>query len=897
MVTNRCNSKKRPKAIEAFVASIGLVGGLSNLAYAAGLEFRTYQTHSHITIPAELARKYGVEMMGNKGLRIVANGDASIGTIPSPTFTDERTKAVVLRDGAVEVLLSDAAQTRGIDYFDYRTSKTGNVSIDYWFKTVASENIAPTKVAKTNSKVSKKVFPKKADVKKTATLAECSNKIDLTKDGHVYWNIYHRQFEYDRYFNLGTADISYQYPYAETDARRDRQFSSRELAHYRLALKLNKESKLALLLRTIAFFEENFPKSVLKKELDFLRASTFVRLAKMLNSEKYYDHALEQYRRIYFEEATSERGRRALAYLVQMHMNAGNHIQALEYALIGADRANAENALSGKASEDLTPWVYRLATAETLFFVGEYDRAERSYQLIMDADISVSPEAAFRIGEVYSARNFWERAILSFEKAHTKYPKLIRKYPTTLFNLAEAYFRIGKIDAAKRHYQKFVETFPNDYAAWAAEYRLAEIQQIQMKDGDVAEAKKIKAQYERVVNRHPYTPGSEFAQLRLAECVRKFSNEDPRRDFYLAVFKERNLKVYEDKLVNAVETEHWFNLAQARFGLANEEYELALTSADSYRGKFNAITLGPSFAKVFSETVVAAGQVFVKKKEFSKLLEIDARYGDLVAEPKPVSYSLAVASANFGAGKMEVARQQTAVLSSRLNEMNVPLRDAYYALSAKQEWLLSHSPEKTGEFLREISDAGDYGAFKYQYLAQAYAAADRWSDAAAAVSRLEGAGLKRKLSIGEQMELETIRLEALANLNDHNKVVSVANDFELRYGVYTEHEKQISRARDLRATSLYEIKDYAAAVRAFSEILSGNEKHPRRAEFEFKRARSLASIGREDEAKEGFRKLAQGPESENEDLGIWRKSAQTELDQLQWENDIKNQIKDRRSLQ
>ncbi len=871
-------------------------------ALAGSLEFKSFQTHSHLTIPAAYARKYSVELVGDgktNMLRLTASGENTIGALESPSFSDQRTNAVIVRNGVIEIVLTADAVTRGVEYFDYRTKNSGDVSIDYWFKnaepTVQNSRQTPNKSGATASKKSNQanLARKKITSKKSIHTGVCSERLDLTKDGYTYWNIYHVSFPYSRYFNLDTADAAYEYPFSEQDQKATKKHNARELAHYRLALKLNKESKLALLLRTIAFFEENFPKSELKKELDFLRAATFVRLAKMLHSERYFDQALDQYRRIYFEAPTDERGRRALAYLVQMHMEAKNYIQALEYALVGAEPANAQNALSGEANKDLTPWVYRLAAAETLFLVGEYDRAERSYQLIVDANTAVSPEALFRLGEVYSARNFWERAVLSFEKAQTRYPKLVNKYPSAMFNLAEAYFRIGKTDLAQKNFKEYIAKFPQDSSVWAANLRIAEIEHIHLKSGDVTGGKKVKALYDHVVNNYPYTPGAELAQLRLSECSPVFSKNDPRREFYLGIFKAEDLKVYHHDLVNLSEVEHWFNLAKARFGLAAAEFDLALSKADLYRTRFKSIPLGASFAKVYHENVVASADYFAREKQFEKLLEIDAHFGDLVTEPKPISYLLPLLKANFEAGRLDVAQRAIQGLASRVREMNAKERDGYYAIAARHEWLLSHDIEKTGEYLNKISDSGEFGPLKLRMLAEVSLAAERYADVIATVGRLEQPSFRSKMSVGDQMEAEMFRLEALAKQSEYQRVAKNANDFELRFGVYDEYANYLVRARDLRAAALYELKDYAAAIRAFSEILARADKHPRRAEFEFKRARSLASVGREDEAKEGFQKIAKGPE----DFGIWRKSAQTELEQLQWENDIKNQTKDRRSLQ
>lgn len=904
------------KPLKYLPASLVALLALSSLSQAAGVQFQSYDTHSHLVLSSDVASQYVLDVLKDDGkmvglsIQLPALDSQTLAGVAKDLnqgFKDVRTQAVQVVGNSIQIRLSPGAAASGVDYFDYRSRTNGEVSIDYWAKgpVQTPEALAEQERKKKSaeleakrkkvSKVAKFAKPGKA-IRGETPVAECSHKLDLPKDGYVYWKIYHRAFPYAKYFNLDTADADYKYPYMEKSAA-DSKFPSKELAHYRLALKLSKEAKLGLVLRTIAFFDDAYPKSELKKELDFLRAATFVRLAKILHSAKYFEEAKDLYRSIYFEDASTERGRRALAYLVQIHMDSGDYMQALEYALIGAEPANTESALDKtKASLEkntLTPWVYRLATAETLFLLGEYDRAERSYQLLIDADNAVTPEASFRIGEVYAARNFWERAILSFEKAQKAYPKLVSKYPTALFNYAEAYFRIGKLSDAERLYKQFMTLFPNDDSTWAAELRLVEMRQMQLPSGDVKAALAVRKAYDAVVNRYPYSAGEILAQLRLCDCAGTMSESDARKEYFQSLFKNRDLKSLQDELVDSIEAERWFDLAESRFGLRNGDYELALLNADKYRGKFQSIPLGESFHKTFSDSAAAAVIGYAERKDYKNAYDTSAHYGDLVASPQPVNYLVALVETDMQLGKLDGAVQALSELGRRTNEMSPNTRDAYHSLAAKQEWLLSQNRSKALAHLKEISDSGPYAHYKFQQMALIQYEANQWADVVSSVAHVVESPLKNKLSIGEQMELESRRIDALWHLNDYTTVVKDTDNFELRYGVYTENLKDLDRARDLRALALYESKDYAAAVRAFSDILSKDDKNPRRAEFEFKRARSLAGIGREDEAKANFRKLAQDKDS----AGVWGKSAQTELDQLQWENDIKNKTKDRRSLQ
>ncbi|MEW6057918.1 MAG: tetratricopeptide repeat protein, partial [Bdellovibrionota bacterium] len=701
-----------------------------------------------------------------------------------------------------------------------------------------------------------------------------------------------KPFQYRSFFNLMPADSKYEYPLSKAKPHEKLGNREKEIAHYRLAFKLYNEQQYALVLRAIDFFERQYSASPLKAELAFLKASTLVQLSRLLRTPVYMNQALDLYRRIVLEAPDSKRGRAALAFLVQEFIEKGTPIDSLEYALRGAEQPLLEG--EDRKAFDLARSVFRLASAEALFAVGELDRAERAYQNVIDQSNEFSSEAVFRIGEVYMARKFWERAALSFEQAVRERENDSTRFPTAWLNLAEIYFQLGKYEEARRVYKEFEKRFSSDGVSWAADLRLAELEQILLKKSDRGQHERIGKLYEEVIHRNPYSPGAVMAELRLSNCHRGLTKKDRNFIFFSKFFEERNLKPIESPLVDPLEVERWMDLAEARFNVENGNYQQALKKVGEYRPKLEGMPLSDSFKKVFAKAVVNRVLELDAPGKHEDLLAVVKDYGDFAPQPAQVSYMLAIAKAQLEAKDFKGVSEKLAGLHNSIETATDDEKDSYWYLKGRHSRFTGENASHTIAQLTYIRDDGKLAAEKYDELAQAALAKEDLRAAVSYDNRILETGLVKKFPVDRQFAITLRRLENVNRLRNAREAVKLAEYALFKFGAQTHLSSSISRVKELYAQNLYDSSNFSGAVGAIDDLLRFKPDHPRRGEFEFMRGKSLASLGRDNEAIAAFRKLAQ---TANND--IWKKSAQAELDQHEWETDISKRMneKDRRSNQ
>ncbi len=880
--------------------------GAVSVGYAH-IKVHSYSTHTHVAITLDPEAIYSIEPIQKEkqvvGLRLnLLNLPAST-TPQSVSFADSRTTKIAsekTQNGLVySFYFSQAAQSQSVDYFNYRTKSPSQFFLDYWMKPKAIKTTVPVKSAKIEHKKhvkyvlkKKKIYP---ETKSEIDFAGCGQVLNPEINGFAFWKANHKPYDYRSFFNLELPDTGYVYPKVATKSHERNQDGhatksnernqdggarrSKEVAHYQLAVKLYKQSQYTLTLRTIEFFENSYPNSELRGELGFLKANALVQISRILKTDRYWDQAIEMYRQLILEAPDSERAKVSLAFLVQEFMARDDFVRALEYTLLCADK-----------QKGLTASVCRLAAGETLFSLGEYDRAERAYQAVIDQENELSKEAAFRIGEVYFVKQFWERVIFALEGALKKYPKDALKFSPIWFNLAEAYFRSKNYSEAEKWYQQYLANFPVDKTAWAAELRLVELKQLQLKKPDAKTHGRIHAEYEGIINRHPYAPGAWMAELRLSECHRNLRT-DPMKEFFIDFFQNQEIHHYGHPLVDLQQVRVWIDLDEAKFHLLGKEYAKALKKVEDYRFKLKGLALQDSFLKTYSAATAGLVEQYSNNNEESKVLETVEKFNSFLQNPTPFLVGLAIAKAYLGEGKLKDAQAKLAQLEKQLHQATgfepddlqnlTQYRDKFHLIKGRYARTVGESSEVISKEFQSMSMEGPLLPFKYDELAQTAHDSRKWSQVIEQDSYSLNHKLEKSFLIPKQVSIYLRYLESLMRVGKYSEVVKRADEVLLRYGAYTENTQDFLKVRELRAKALVQTNKYSAALLAIDEILQSAPQHPRLGEFEFDRAKILVKIGRKNEAFETFRKLAQASTDD-----VWKKSAQAELDQLQWDKKV-----------
>ncbi|MGE4234036.1 MAG: tetratricopeptide repeat protein [Bacteriovoracia bacterium] len=885
-----------------------LVSGfaLASIGAQADGHLESFETHSHFSFsvnPNVVSHLEKHETKTKKGTRLTGFTlifDGVSCQDKALTGRDIRTeqirqKTMGDKKCAIEVSLSDEAQQVGVEYFDYRAKNGTEYYLDYWNKKLEIQKQVATsarkkiKVVKNTKLQKKKVFLLGNEVATAASStkadfygdksAGCGVPLNIDEDPFVFFNRDYRVFDYKEKFKLSSADTGYHYPHLKDDLNKvDNEAQRKELAHYKLAFKLFSESSFALVLRTIQFFDQTYPQSELNGELSFLAASTLLKLGELLKSEHYYEQAYDSYRRQILENPKSDRAKRAIAFLVQEFMRKGAPSRAMEYLV---------TAMDYYPQTEEHHWVYKLALAESLLLTKEYDRAERVFQNIIDnkeKSKSIGKEAFFRIGSVFLARGHKERGILHLEYALRSDPKEALKFPEIWINLGEIYLKDKRFKDAKRIYSEYVTNFPSDEKIWAGRLRLAELNQLMMSEKDPRRDKEVQSLYQKVVNEHPYTPGAYLAELRLSDCTFTSNNV-----FFEDLFKNRELEQASDRLIVPREVEAWFDLAKAKFNVRNKHYAAAMEKIDFYKNDLQKNPLKEAFHKVFSDALVGMVEQGIHGSNNKAILNAAETYGEFAPKNASFAFQLTVLKALSGENRISEVKEKIEDLDRTL--VQNPLeptdeqKDLFHLLKAKYLFQVSSNPDLAAAEFALIKDDGKLWLEKNDGLSQASLRKGDYRSSFDYDSKILNGPIE-KVSLEQGLQFAIRRLESAKKIQgfDPAELAKLSERALLRFGTLTEHAEELNHIREIQALAAYDAKGYRDALDLLGKLIELDPKSSRRGEYEYKRGRSLAAIGREQEALDVYRKVAQ------ESDGIWKKSAQAEIDQREWEDQISKEI-------
>ncbi len=107
------------------------------------------------------------------------------------------------------------------------------------------------------------------------------------------------------------------------------------------------------------------------------------------------------------------------------------------------------------------------------FQKGNYEGARKKFDVFLKQypNTELSGNAQFWIGETYYQKKDFEKAILEYEKAITKYPES-SKIPAALFKQALSFLELGDKMNAKNLLKKVIERFPRSEQAEMAKKKL-----------------------------------------------------------------------------------------------------------------------------------------------------------------------------------------------------------------------------------------------------------------------------------------------------------------------------------------------------------------------------------------------------------------------------------------
>jgi tetratricopeptide (TPR) repeat protein len=415
----------------------------------------------------------------------------------------EKDSALIIRGKYVYPTGPKALANPAMEHFDFRKGEQGKLVVDFWYKkglTVAEreqqKKIADAKkIAAQKEELLKREADRKAAREKRMQEAKnallfCEQPFDRKNTVFLRYHADHPMLNFSSYFPEHIPDHRFEY----TEPKGD----SEEAQMVRLALKLSRENKHALVVKTIEFLEKEYPKSKSMNEMEFLKANSFYRLD------------LEPKGRDLIQELAknargTEVGMQAAAFLAVQSFKKEEWLAALD-AFMTLRREMPNHALN---------WLFRYGIAECLYRIRQSDQARTEFEWVAKnaPKAVIQAEAAFKVGDVAYDRNQFAQAIQAYIPAVKKYESSLNQYPHVLMNLAESYFQLDEYKKSEDTYKRYLEVGRSFPEAWRASLRLAEIHALNQKHSTETE----KA-FTETINRYPMTPGTVIARLRLLPC-------------------------------------------------------------------------------------------------------------------------------------------------------------------------------------------------------------------------------------------------------------------------------------------------------------------------------------------------------------------------------------------
>jgi tetratricopeptide (TPR) repeat protein len=392
-----------------------------------------------------------------------------------------------------------------MEFFDYRDSAADQLIVDFWVKdgpTVAEvrrlqeiaqkKKVADAQVAKIRRRKQRRL----ASIKRTKDAEEilefCQAPLSDERDLFLKFESYHEDVDFDRIMGLTRPDQNYTYliPRANTE----------DADLVKLAVKLYRQSKLALAVKAIEFLNRDYPESPYHDEMVFLKANALIKLG--LNREG--ESLLKESVTLRRDHPTALY---AAMFLAKQRMAKQEYLAALNHFLW----------LINQHGKHEMAWLFHLGAAETLFRLRQTQRAASQYQWIISNvdDLNLKGDAAARIGDLFMDRGSYEQGLAAYYRAAKYFPEESRQSATLQINRGEALFQLGQFDRAEKVFTRFLKTFRTHPEGWRAAYRLAVIHGRKEPRGSDGSYRKY---LYKSINDFPASPAATLARVRLAAC-------------------------------------------------------------------------------------------------------------------------------------------------------------------------------------------------------------------------------------------------------------------------------------------------------------------------------------------------------------------------------------------
>ncbi|MEQ1875740.1 MAG: tetratricopeptide repeat protein [Bdellovibrionia bacterium] len=270
----------------------------------------------------------------------------------------------------------------------------------------------------------------------------------------------------------------------------------------RLLYTLFNKNRPAVFLKTLEFFEKDYPKSKYNEIVKFMEADVYYDLWKKTQSPTDFSNAMTRYQTLVEEFPKSVLAERTSLLVGYSFRNRGDNLGAL--------KTLQRYTKHFPASENV-PRV-KLAIADSYRSLKSFDDAIKTFDEVeSDSKSGVYGVAAgYKRGDVYFDKGEFQNAVSEYQKAIKKYPKNTKEFPNAFYNLAESYFQLKKYREGLTAYGDFLNRFPRSAHGGFAMTRIGELLEILG-----ADSKKINGAFLESIFRYKGSTGAGVARVRL----------------------------------------------------------------------------------------------------------------------------------------------------------------------------------------------------------------------------------------------------------------------------------------------------------------------------------------------------------------------------------------------
>jgi predicted Zn-dependent protease len=390
-----------------------------------------------------------------------------------------------------------------MEHFDFRKEELGKFFVDFFYKKgptaleferskkiVNGHKSELDKDAMIKREAERKESREKRLVEARNALFFCELPFDRSNTVFLRYRADHPVVKFSSYFPEKIPDHLFEYTEPKSEGE--------EADMVRLALKLARENKEALSIKTVEFLQKQYQKSRFLNEMLFLKANDLYRLG-------FEDKGREMLVELAKRAKGTEVALQSAAFLAVQSFDKKEWLAALEGFM----------DLKSEMPKAKLAWLFHYGIAESLYEIKQADQAKVEYQWLAKnaPKEDVRAEGAFKTGDVSFDRNQYGQAVLDYESAIKKFPDELSHYPQVLMNLAESYFDLEEFARSEEMFKKYMDYGRNQPNAWRASLRLAEIKSLHQKMSP-----EIEAAFTETVNSYPMSPGTVIARLRMLPC-------------------------------------------------------------------------------------------------------------------------------------------------------------------------------------------------------------------------------------------------------------------------------------------------------------------------------------------------------------------------------------------